>query len=147
MNKVKFLLYGFIIGASYAFISFFLITGSMREFPLGIVYWGIEGFLFALFFLLIQIPFQRYRKSLAFCGLNGIISSLLISGWAAAFTYYNAIYSKEKAGVLVISELKRSILLQLGYYLFGCLLLGLIMGIIIWSKERDYNQTANSDAA
>lgn len=147
MNKGKFLLAGFFAGAGYAFISFYLITGSLRQFPLGILYWGLEGFLFALFFLLIQIPFQRYRKSIFFCGVNGIISSLPIAGLAAAFTYYDAIYSKEKAGILVISELKKSILSQISYYLLGCMLLGLAIGLLIWFKERSYSQLAANDAA
>ncbi len=147
MKKGKFLLNGFLIGAGYAFISFYLITGSLREFPLGILYWGLEGFLFALIFLLIQIPFKQYRKSIVFCSLNGIISILPISAWAAAFTYYRSIYSQKKAGVYVYSELKTSILSQLGYYLFGCMLLGLVIGIFIWAMESKTTQSATNRAA
>jgi len=132
MDKIKFLIYVILGGISYAFISFFLITPSLRQNPEGFLTWGFGGFLFSLFYLLIKIPFTRYHCSIKFNALNGMASGLLSCSLFVAFTYYNAIVQPQRANIIVLSELKRSLYFQLGYYSIGFMLLGVVVGMVIW---------------
>jgi hypothetical protein len=129
MDKIKFLFYGTLGGVTYAFISFFLLTQSMSHHPEVLAGWAIEGFLFALFFLLLRIPFPKYAGSLKFNTANGMASGLLSSIFFVAFTYYNAVIRPERANMLVMY--KASIVTQLEYQLLGFMLLGAIAGIVI----------------
>jgi hypothetical protein len=147
MNKGRFLLLGILGGLGYAFISFYLITPQLRHNLIGLLYWGVRGFLFTLAFLLIRILVSRYNNSITFCALNGTVSGGLSCIIDVVVTYYNVMVNAERAGGFVPPELKSDLYSQMGHYLFGCILLGLAIGIGIWSRNKTHNKPVHMDAA
>jgi len=123
MDKIKFILTGVLGGLGYAFISFFLVTPSLRNNPEGFLFWGIEGFLFAIFFILISALFPK-RESLTSNGIKGMMSGILACSFFGVFTYYNAVIRPQKEGALVIRDVKMDVIAGISYYTLGFALLG-----------------------
>jgi hypothetical protein len=136
MRTTKFLFLGALGGLTYVFISFFLLNPSMAHHPEVLVGWAMEGFLFALFYLLIRIPFSKVAASMKINIVIGMASGLLSCSPFVAFTYYNAVIRTERANVMVLAELKRNIVSQLGYHALGFMLLGAVVGILISLNKR-----------
>ena len=136
MQKMKFMFGCVLGGLAYGFISFFLITASLRQNPEGLIFWGIEGFLFATFFLLTSSLFPRCNSMTA-NAVKGLASGILACSFFGGFTYYNAVIRLESAGTIVISSVKRDVLVAVVYYLLGFALLGLLAGAIIFVTKRD----------
>ena len=136
MQKMKFIIGGVLAGIAYGFISFFLISTSLRTNPAGLIFWGIEGFLFAVFFLLASSLFPK-NNSMIGNAIKGLTSGVLAFSFFGEFTYYNAVIRPERVGTIVISSVKNDVLVSVSYYLFGFALLGLIAGVIIYKTKSD----------
>ena len=135
MDKIKFLFWGALGGVAYAYISFFLITPYLSHYPVLLGGWAVEGFLFALFFILLRIPFRKFAGSKIINAIIGMASGLLAFSPLVAFTYYNAVIGPESGNMIVLAELKRSTASQLGFETLGFMLLGGVVGIAISNKK------------
>ncbi len=136
MQKMKFIIGGVVGGLAYGFISYFLITASLRQNPEGLIFWGIEGFLFAAFFLLASSLFPKYNSMIA-NAVKGMISGILACSFFGGFTYYNAVFRPEREGTIVISSVKADVLVAVAYYFVGFALIGLLAGAMIYTAKRD----------
>ncbi len=89
--------------------------------------WAVEGFLFALFFILLRIPFRKFAGSKIINAIIGMASGLLAFSPLVAFTYYNAVIRPESGNMIILAELKRSTLLNLDMKRLDlCFLVGLL---------------------
>lgn len=147
MDKIKFLFLGALGGVAYAFISFYLITPQFIHYPLLLGGWAVQGFLFALFFILIGIPFRKFSDLKLINAGIGMASGLLSFSPAVAITWYNSVIIPERSNIIVLAELKRSIASQIGYQALGYMLLGAVVGIAISKKIFAHNNGADTDAA
>lgn len=139
MKIFKYLIVGYFGGGAYAFISFYLITPQLHgNWPV-ILFWGLQGAAFAAIYLILNKYLLKGKKDNVFaCVTNGGISGLLSSICPITITYYNAIFSVEKTGTIVLQELRDDVISQLTNYGIGCMFLGIMVGILIYRKNTNY---------
>lgn len=127
----KWLFIGTIGGFLYGFTSFFLITACLRDNIGAIIFYGLQGSLFVMAYLLLNkilIKFLNYRNNTISNIFIGIVSGLLSGSYNVIVTYYNLFESSPRNAAI---NFYRQITLELLYYLMGCILLGSIVGYLI----------------
>jgi hypothetical protein len=139
MRIVKILSLGALSGLLYAFVSFYLITPYLRDNLAAIGFFGLQGFLFSLAYMCAMSVtakcFQKekvshkLRLNIAIGGISGVFSG----SFNIAVTYYSAIVSFTGT---VTSELHKTIISELVHYLFGCILIGCAIGILVATAAR-----------
>ena len=136
MKIFKYLIVGYFGGFAYAFTSFYLITPRFHGNWPAILFWGLQGSVFAAIYLILDKYLLKDKENNVFASAaNGAISGLLSSFYSIAITYYNAIFSVEKTGAIVSKELRDDLISQLTNYGMGCMLLGIMVGLVIYGKR------------
>ncbi len=128
-------------GLLYGIVSFYLITSFLREDLMSIVFFGLQGLIFSICYVLLGAVANKFmrkttrRHRLVLNSMTGGLSGLLSGSFNIGVTYYGAVISFR--GV-VDEELKISIISDLLLYSVGCIAIGLIVGILLLRMDPEY---------
>ena len=134
MKVLKAIIFGICVGLLYAVVSFYLITPYLRQDLSSIAFFGLQGFIFSICYILLGLAVSKFMTKNKRCHkviLNmmiGAISGLLSGSFNIVVTYYGAVISFKG---LVEKELKNSMISDLVHYSVGCITIGLIVGLLI----------------
>ncbi len=128
----------------YAFVSFYLLTPLLRDDPISLIHYAIQGFIFGVTYVgLRQVTLRILRIGRPIILANvicGSVSGLLSSSYASLITYYTAIWSVYRGGAEVLPEVRTGVLLTLITFSAGNMLIGLIVGILVGCWQRNSHE-------
>jgi hypothetical protein len=126
----------------YAFASFCLLTPLLRNDPVSLLHYGLQGFILGGVYAGLRKTVRRFvtpqRYPVLIDGICGGIGGLVSSSYSSLLTYYSAIASVHWRGAEVLPEVRAGILLTLINYTLGSSLIGLLIGVLVgnWQKRR-----------
>jgi len=131
-------LLGFMVGALYAFISFYLITPMLHEYPTQIAGYGLQGFVLGLLYVLLKLLIMKIsrkatKKILIVNLISGLTGGLVTGSYGVILTYCIPVTRLHGD---VTAELKANIVLRIMQTIAGYALIGLVVGLIIGLIER-----------
>ena len=139
MNIIKIIIYGVLGGLLYGLSSFYLLTPYIRGNVEAIFPYGIQGLIYAIAYIFLKNFINKKLKNIA--SVNRIVSYQVLLGACSGLisgspniiiTYYNAIVRFQ--GVVAL-ELRNSIINELLYFSFGCIILGGLLGYLLHRKS------------
>ena len=104
---------GAIVGVVYAFTSFYMLTPTLRNDPVSLLHFGLQGLILGAVYAGLRKTVRRcltqQRYPIVIDGTCGGLAGLVSSSYASLLTYYNAIASVHWRGAEVLPELRSGI--------------------------------------
>ena len=137
MRILKSIIFGILGGIAYALISFVFLSPYLRGNVGAILYWGFQGFLFSISYLLLSFLLNSAMKKILILKniIIGSLSGLFSCSFNIIVTISNFFKGTKRPDVYIPPELVHNLYSQLFLYAIGSLFLGAIIGYLIGQRK------------
>jgi hypothetical protein len=135
MKLLKYIVSGIAGGLIFAIVAFVLITPYLRDNAPAVLFWGLQGFLYAISFYLLNLIFSQRINRITKHALIGAFSGLFSTSFNIVISLKGFFAHDTSLKVVIPPELIRSLYFELSFYVFGCVILRMLIGMIINLKK------------
>ncbi len=144
MKILKPIIFGTLGGIAYAIISFVLISPHLRGNVGAVLFWGFQGFLFSIFYLILSFFLNKLIEEVILGNaIVGGLSGLFSCSFNIIVTISNFYEGTRGPNVYSPPEMVHNLYSQLFLYALGSLFLGAIIGYLIGQRKKLVLSTHN----
>ena len=137
MRILKPIIFGILGGIAYAIISFVLISPHLRGNVGAVLFWGFQGSLFSISYLILSFLLKKLMKKVVLENtIIGGLSGLFSCSFNIIVTISNFYEGTRGPNVYVPPKMAHNLYSELFLYAMGSLFLGVIIGYLIGQRKK-----------